>query len=487
MRLRLALLLAALSGFIALSYEIVWIRVFSMMSWGKASAFGALLGAYLTGIAFGALYARRFCRAEGHRELRALAWFILFANLVGFLLVPLAAELARVAPVAWSLVLFALGAGLLGTTFPLIAHFGVDPDEHAGAGVSYLYGANIVGSTAGSLLTGFVLLELPIARVSVILALAGLAVFFGIARRWRETLVGALFVVGCSLFLFDGLYEKMQFKEEYEPGQRFALVIEGKSGVVTVTEDGTVYGGGVYDGKFNVDPKDDINGIFRAYAPFAFRAPPKTALVIGMGSGSWTQVLASHPDVERVLVIEIGEDYLDVVRHSPVVRSILDNPKVEIVIDDGRRWMLRHDETFDWIVQNTTYHFRAHATNLLSREYLELSRKHLNEGGLILYNTTRSKDAQRTGAMVFPYCWLVDNAMIVSDKPLIRDRARHREVLANYVIDGKRLFDLPKDRETLEALVADERWYSAEQVLARTEGAVVITDDNMASEWAFLR
>ena len=65
--MRLALLLSALSGFIALSYEIVWIRVYSMVSWGKASAFGTLLGAYLAGLAFGALLARRFCRADGHR------------------------------------------------------------------------------------------------------------------------------------------------------------------------------------------------------------------------------------------------------------------------------------------------------------------------------------------------------------------------------------------------------------------------------------
>ncbi len=274
MKLRLALLLAALSGFIGLSYEIIWIRIYSMVSWGKASAFGTLLGAYLAGLAFGALLARRFCRAEGHRELRALGWFILFANLFGFLLVPGMAEFVRFAPYSASLPLIALGAGLLGTTFPLIAHFGVNPDKHAGAGVSLLYGANILGSATGSLLTGFVLLDFPLAWVCAALTCLGIFVFWGLSRRWKLSVLCMVFVIASTPFLFDSLYEKLQFKDEYVSGMRFALIEEGRSGVVTVTDKGEVFGGGVYDGKFNVDPVNDINGIFRCYAGFAFRVQP---------------------------------------------------------------------------------------------------------------------------------------------------------------------------------------------------------------------
>jgi len=456
------------------------------VSWGRATAFGSLLGAYLAGIAFGALFARRYCRAEGHRELRALAWFILFANIFGFLLVPGMAELVRHAPYYAALPLVAVGAGLLGTTFPLIAHFGVDPDEHAGAGVSYLYGANIAGSTAGSLLTGFVLLDFPLVHVCQGLAVLGVLVFVFIARKYATALVAASLVFLTAPSLFDGLYEKLQFKDVYEPGMKFAQVAEGRSGVVAVTRDGTVYGGGVYDGKFNVDPKVDTNGIYRCYAPFAFREPPESVLVVGLGSGSWTQVLANHPDIRRIKVIEISPEYVEVIGNAPEVKSLLDNGKVEIVIDDGRRWLHRHDERFDWIVQNTTYHFRAHATNLLSREYLELSRRHLKKGGLLVYNTTRSRDAQRTGAAVFPHCWLIDNTMIASDEPLVRDRERLRAVLSGYAIDGEPLFG-PGDAEALERIVDDPRWHDRAWILDRTEGARVITDDNMASEWMHLR
>ena len=61
MKLRIAILVAAVSGFIALSYEILWIRVYTYATEGEPQAFGFLLGAYLTGLAGGALFARNYC------------------------------------------------------------------------------------------------------------------------------------------------------------------------------------------------------------------------------------------------------------------------------------------------------------------------------------------------------------------------------------------------------------------------------------------
>ena len=45
-----ALLLAFLSGFVALSYEILWYRAYSFVSGGAAPAFALLLALYLAGI-----------------------------------------------------------------------------------------------------------------------------------------------------------------------------------------------------------------------------------------------------------------------------------------------------------------------------------------------------------------------------------------------------------------------------------------------------
>ena len=47
----LALALACLAGFVALSYEILWYRAYSFVSGGAAPAFALLLAMYLFGIA----------------------------------------------------------------------------------------------------------------------------------------------------------------------------------------------------------------------------------------------------------------------------------------------------------------------------------------------------------------------------------------------------------------------------------------------------
>jgi len=506
-KLRITLLVAALSGFIALSYEILWYRAFSFVSWSHPTAFGLLLGAYLFGVALGAAFSRRFCReSPGAEALRPLAAFIFFADLVGFLVVPALGWLAT-----WNwlpgLGLVAVSAGLMGAVLPLVAHYGIEPDDRAGANLSYVYLANIVGSATGSFVTGFVLMDAWSTRgISVFLALAGLAMvaFLVLASRPSPALRagGAAAIVAtaaaCALSsasLFDGLYERLLFKQKASELPPLAHVLENRHGVIAVSQLARIYGGGAYDGAFNVSLVDDKNVIERAFAVSALHPRPKDVLMIGLSSGSWAQVVAHLPGVEHLTIIEINPGYLELIRLYPAVKSLLDNPKIDFVIDDGRRWLLRHPERkFDFIVMNTTYHWRAHATNLLSEEYLRTVREHLSPGGVHYFNTTSSAEAQRTAATVFPYAMRIINFIAVSDAPLEFDRDRWTYALTHVVIDGVPALDLnePRQRDLLARLRAlpdtlDEPYdyWGLERrdgILARTAGVPTITDDNMASE-----
>jgi len=68
----LALLLSALSGLVALSSELIWYRTWSFAAQGTASAFGALLGFYLLGLAAGSYAGGRLC-GERERKCRGVA------------------------------------------------------------------------------------------------------------------------------------------------------------------------------------------------------------------------------------------------------------------------------------------------------------------------------------------------------------------------------------------------------------------------------
>lgn len=127
---------------------------------------------------------------------------------------------------------------------------------------------------------------------------------------------------------------------------------------------------------------------------------------------------------------------------EPEVASLLTNPKVTLVTDDGRRWLRANpNRRFDAIVANATYHFRANATNLLSTEFLNLIKGHLNAGGIFFYNTTGSDRVQRTGCLAFAHGARFINHLLVSDMPIRWDFARWRRILESYTIDGRPAFD----------------------------------------------
>jgi spermidine synthase len=506
MSFALALAVAAASGFIALSYEILWYRVIAFASWGLPGAFGLLLSAYLFGLAFGSRVAGAFCKDDAQQgdvgQLRIVAAFVFVANLVAWLVVPAFGWSAKRWDWPPALLMVLLAAGLLGAILPLVSHFGIKPDDRAGQRLSYVYLANIVGSAAGSLLTGFVLLDaFPLAKASAIIGLLGIILFAAVllaARVYRLLPVAGLAAACVGLVTeaaYDRIWERLMYKGAFTPDTKFADIIETKSGVITVTQNDVVYGGGAYDGKFNTSLRWDKNGIMRAYAVGALHPAPRRMLMIGLASGSWAKVLSNLPGLEKLTIVEINPGYTQLIAKHEEVASILTDERVEIVIDDGRRWLNRHDDAFDVIVQNTTWHWRAHITNLLSEDYFAIIRAHLAPGGFFFFNTTSSADVQKTAASFFPHAMRVYNFMAVSDAPLSFDKALWKKTLEDTRVDGEPAVDRSDDDgqklmaellewpDTIDAAPRDDGLETRESLLARTQGALTVTDDNMVPEW----
>ena len=510
-----ALAVAAAAGFIALSYEILWYRVISYASWGLPGAFGLLLAAYLFGLAIGSRIAGAFCKdksdAGDTKQLRFLAIFTFVANVVAWLVVPAFGWSAKVYDWPPALIAVAIAAALLGAILPLVAHFGIKPDDKAGANLSYIYLANIIGSAAGSLITGFVFLDhWSIQGIGAIIACIGMVLVAALVLlsdlKPNGRIVSVVALLGVSVLLvkatpsvYDRIWERLLYKWKFdEKDTRFLDVVETKSGVITVTQDGTVYGGGAYDGRVSTSIRWDRNGIFRAHAVGAMHPSPKKVLMVGLATGALAQVVGNIPAVEHMTVVEINPGYLTLIAKYDQVKSLLHNPKVDIVVDDGRRWLNRHpDEKFDMMVMNTTWNWRGHSTNLLSVEFLELVRSRLNPGGILYFNTTSSDDVKRTAATVFPYAMRVYNFVAVSDSPFTFDKDRWRKLLTTMKIDNEEIIPTKNedDRKFLEELInyadsineapRDDGLEKRESVLARATaaGALVITDDNMVPEW----
>jgi predicted membrane-bound spermidine synthase len=403
---------------------------------------------------------------------------------------------------------FFLVAALLGSVLPLLCGLSISADDLAGRRVSFVYGANILGSVLGSLLIGFVLLHFLGLR-EIALMLGGVSVLgsilpFVLAQRASGRLPRFIFALGtvCAAAVvfastcYGLLYERIIFRHREESQTPFAHLVENRNGVIAVLPSGAVFGGGVYDGGFYIDPDHDSNLIIRALALSAIQPHPRRVLVIGLASGSWAQVLVNHPETTNMDIVEINPGYLSLIPQYPVVKSLLTNPKVRVYVDDGRRWLTAHpNEKYDLIVANSTYHWRAHSSTLLSVEFYKLVKPHLADGGVYYFNTTESDETMATALSVFPYGLRIVNFLAVSESPIHFDTNLWLSTLDKYEIDGRHLFDRgnPASQRVLAKYAALERTFEFAPVfggletgdsLRRRIGRTrLITDDNMGLEW----
>ena len=505
------LALGALGGFVSLSCEIFLVRLMYFSTTGLAYAFALTLAAFLTGIASGSREAGALHaltpQQQADRVVRELAMAL---TAITFCL-PALRWLGLLQPLQTliiALVAYGVARGL-GMLLPFLAERGVAADDRAGMRVSWLYMANIVGSAAGSVITGFVLMDLlttqQIALVAAGLTLLTLLAFAGATGASLRSRP-ALLMLGCATagclalpLLTPNLWDRLLHKELMGLASPVAEVVETRSGVITVLANGAIYGGGIYDGRFNTDLVDDANGVVRPFALSLLHPSPRRVLMIGLSSGSWARIIASHPQVDSLTVIEINPGYVALAGRHRETASLLTEPKVQIIADDGRRWLASHpDERFDAIVQNTTFNFRANLTNLLSREYIDLVSAHLAPGGLFFYNTTSANRVQRTGCLAMPQGLRFNNHMALSREALDVDFERWRRTLLAYRIDGRAVLDLSHEKDAAklaELLRPRDTWRAnrtaeglmegCDSILARTQGLAPITDDNMGTEWRY--
>jgi hypothetical protein len=202
-----------------------------------------------------------------------------------------------------------------------------------------------------------------------------------------------------------------------------------------------------------------INGLGQSWIPYggvhtvlgalpAFAHPnPRSAAVIGLGSGDTLFAIAGRPELQRVTSIEIIAPQLVTLRELsrstgyPGVRAILADPRIEHVAGDGRLYLRRAGRKYDIIEADALYPTSAYSGNLYSDAYFRLLRDHLNPGGLAVTWAPTARVA-RTFGTVFPYVWHGQAIMMGSDAPIevngpaILERLRRPEVASYFGLSG---------------------------------------------------
>jgi spermidine synthase len=365
--------------------------------------------------------------------------------------------------------------------------------------VSKVYFGNIVGSTLGPIVTGYVLLDhltvdacfllvgVTTGVLSLLCAVRARALPFAFASTVAMA-TAALVAWSGTNAMIPAIASATQ--RVVVPGSRVEHVVQNRQGVIHTLshpdgEPDTVLGGNIYDGRVNAEMRVNYNGLDRALVLLAVHPRPERVLVIGLSTGAWARVLSSSPRVKEIVAIEINPGYLDVIAKYPQVSGVLSDPRVKIVIDDGRRWLRRNPkEAFDLIVQNTTFSWRAYSTNLLSREYMQLTASHLKPGGIAAFNTTFSADVLETARDVFPFVERRTNFVYGGGADFSHVAASAEQAYRELSLGGKPVFE-----ETafgaggIARHMLDSPFVArAEQYLGMSDSPGVITDQNLLVE-----
>jgi len=215
-------------------------------------------------------------------------------------------------------------------------------------------------------------------------------------------------------------------------------------------------------------------------------------MVIAFGTGITAGSLLAYPGLERRLVVELLRPVIDAASLFEGNFGAGADPRLEIVIADGRHELMRREETFDLITLEPPPPAAAGVVNLYSRDFYELASRRLNDGGLLAQwlpiATQNDEDTQslvKSMLNVFPYVTLwtteVHEMMLIgSMRPMRLDYARvSARMQAPSVGDALREVGINSAADLLATYVTDRTG------LERYAGnALPVTDDQPRIEYA---
>ena len=466
--------LYGLTGAVALGFEIVYFRVVDALMRSNSYTFGHVLFLYLLLFAGGASFgSRRAPRSPdpGSTFLWLQLWIgvssllglIALVNVppvwgmrrlledyfatdgyaVGLELPSSGRALATLIFVHLTGPLVVMGAPvfLMGAAYPYAQRAVTRGLEDLGRRTGGLLFSNITGNVAGSVITGFVLLD-RIGTARTVLVLAGALAIAGLAaawrgRRWRRGAVAAV-AVAAAVAIFPSNVELWRFLHAARP-DRFALVEERTCVNTLVRQDDGEEVLFVNAASQNGWPYDDFH-VLLGMMPSLMHDSPRRALAIGLGTGSTAWGFLVDERLGRVEAVELcaGQPRLlsTIAARSAEIRRIGSDGRLRIEIADGRRHLLVTGDAYDVVAVDALRPNAAYAGNVYSLEFYRLVLRHLNPSGLFAQWIPTPR-VTSTAAVAFPHVVLVTvpgnrgSFLIASPSPVRLDRDRILGALAS--------------------------------------------------------
>lgn len=405
----------ALSGFCALGAEVIWTRLLSLMLGATVYTFAIILAVFLAGLGIGSSVGAYLSRGKIRPRTALGISQILLTSAVAWTAFMLARSIPywKISPWLsqglWGHFFFDLlrcivavlpAACLWGASFPLALAAVATPGQDGGRLVGRVYASNTVGAIFGAIL--FSLFIIPalgtqqahrlIIGVSFLASLFVLVYFSRFKVKDAAKLVAAAAFAGLLVWAIPPVPWELIAHGRYLPTKSVtgqALYVgEGMNASVAVTETE----GGTKN--FHISGRVEASSTGQdmrmqrmlGHIPSLLHARPTSILVVGCGAGVTAGTFVLYPEVERIVICEIEKLIPQVVAKffSKQNYGVLDDPRVEVVYDDARHYILTSREKFDIITTDPIHPWIKGSASLYTKEYLELAKRHLNPGGIIV-------------------------------------------------------------------------------------------------------
>ncbi len=452
-----------IAGAAAMVCEVAWARAFALILGSSTYSFSLMLLIFLAGLALGSIGFGLFRLVftptiEGFSCALALLAVLLLAylpvtNILPFLFVklfPLALEgklfLHLVQLLLCASIILA-PASLMGMLFPwaaALARPAGRPDSRRGSSAGTVYALSTIGNIIGSAVTGLVLLPLAGAERSLLVAviLYTAASLIGIVaaplRRTKAATAASLLLISLiasgivfrppwdpylfssGAFLYAPEYFHLKtFREFKEHLHQPAIIFhqDGLSSTVTVFESPWGERFLRVNGKTDASSGNDMSTqLLLSYLPVLYhQGNPKTALVIGLGSGVTAGALVASGSIDSITCVEIEPALSRAAAFfSDVNHGILNDPRFHLLTGDARQHLASTKKQYDLIVSEPSNPWIEGVASLFTKEAFHSARERLSPGGVFCqwFHSYAMKESDfrmivQTFVAVFPHAVLL--------------------------------------------------------------------------------
>jgi predicted membrane-bound spermidine synthase len=460
---RTALLCIGVAGALALLYELAWIRLLVLSIGPTVHSFTTMLASFISGIAFGSAYAaRRLHRGGDALALLGLCELgVALSILVPLPLYPaLPFAFHRVGswlahtPEAYPVFLFAqvllswlvmlVPTTLMGAALPLASRVCIERLDSVGKRVGDVFSVNTIGTVVGAAATGFVLLPwLGLQRTFLVGAAGSGVLAVVLLRSWRSSggdapfralrdafhpsrstaapqrlwpsAAALLAVVGVASasrwdprLLQAGLYRwerDLSFSwsslRSFVAGRDFAFIKDASDATVAVERIGEQRQL-IVNGKPDASTGPDLpTQLMVGHLGMLLNPNARRAMVVGLGSGASAAAVLRYPGAS-VDVAEISPAVVDAAGFFTAINDgVLQNPHMSLAVVDAREYLLLTRSRYDVIVSQPTNLWVPGVASLFTREFYEIVRARLADGGVFVqWLQLYSMDADTVASVV---------------------------------------------------------------------------------------